>query len=603
MLLFLATWGRPSSERAELTRVLRSMTTVFPALDPSTLREWSMGDDGVLLAMHPDPRRLAPREPVDDATGDTVIYEGLPIDPIAGKTVHRATELRTRWDDVEARLEGVFVALRATHNPAGLELVTDPLGMLPVFYRRSGAAWMVSNSARLLVRAGGSTRLDPLGASLMTVLGQCGGDRTLRDEVRVVEGGARWTWSAGASDPVQRTYFGVADLTHPGPRPDDDELESTLRRIVSAPDPELGPMRIALTGGRDSRLLAAVTAAAGVSFSSFTMGAPESNDAVLASEVARICGAPHEVLPVSRERVVLQWDALARRTIEQNDGMVSLWQAADYLDRPAATDQIEVHLGGLGGEIARSYYLPPQALVRTASLEGVQKILSPPRTAPPGHLLQSAAFSAASEHVRETLAGYAGAGLGYLDTASAYYTFERVRRWGGAQSMKYRGLLDPVLPLCTRPWIRAAFALAPHERALSPLHFRLIQRLDPELHAMPLTGRPWSAQDPRTARLKWLAKLAIGKVHPSLRSLVGPLEPPARPETPAKDQSTWTEDLREALRERALDHTSCDLWELVDRKRFEELLSDSTTPAERARHAGRILHVTTVLEHDADLAG
>lgn len=63
------------------------------------------------------------------------------------------------------------------------------------------------------------------------------------------------------------------------------------------------PVRLALSGGRDSRLMAAVLHAAGVPFTARTHGFADSPDVVLATRIADALGVEHVVaLTGSRER-------------------------------------------------------------------------------------------------------------------------------------------------------------------------------------------------------------------------------------------------------------------------------------------------------------
>jgi hypothetical protein len=293
--------------------------------------------------------------------------------------------------------------------------------------------------------------------------------------------------------------------------------------------------------------------------------------------------------------VARDWEGLVHETITRNAGLVSLWQAADYCGPRESGAGIDVHLGGIGGEIARSYYLDPRGIVAVRSLRRLQQAMAPPRAAPAGSILRDEAYATANAYVCGSLSDLVEMGFQPRDAATAYYAFERVRRWGGAQAGKYRGRIDPYLPLTTRFWLRAAFALRPHERALAPLHYRILEHVDPGLLELPLTGSSWFPQHARREYARWIMALALGKVHPRLRDLLGPLSPSVAGEIPALDQLTWVEDQRAWLADFCLAHGSSEVWRLVDRSRFEAVVSRSADPGERRRHAARIFHVATIL--------
>ena len=109
---------------------------------------------------------------------DLVLYGGAPIDPEGQIAGWSASALAGQWEAVQNRLEGQFVLVRAT--PRSLQVLTDPLGLYPVYYWQRDRTWLVSNSIAILRTITGERSWDPLGLSTSGRL-RLGGGRPYAD--------------------------------------------------------------------------------------------------------------------------------------------------------------------------------------------------------------------------------------------------------------------------------------------------------------------------------------------------------------------------------------------------------------------------------------
>src|SRR5262249_30903649 len=154
---------------------------------------------------------------------------------------------------------------RITRQPsAQVEIITDPLGMHPVFYCRDKCGgWLVSNSVQLLWSlTPGPRRMSDVGCALFLALGYAGGEHTLADGVTVLSGGARWIWTSRTREPRRLEYFGTAALrkgSESGLQESVvDRVASRLGHLLRHAAANSTDLECDLSGGRDSRLLVAL---------------------------------------------------------------------------------------------------------------------------------------------------------------------------------------------------------------------------------------------------------------------------------------------------------------------------------------------------------
>ena len=456
---------------------------------------------------------------------DLVLYDGAPIDPEGQIAGWSASALAGRWEAVQNRLEGQFVLVRAT--PRSLEVLTDPLGLYPVYYWQRDRTWLVSNSIAILRTITGERSWDPLGLSTAAVSGWAGADRTLTANIRVMPGGEVWSVQCDAVGLTKHRYFERAELARlsraANNRPDVPGLARTLRGVVRHASGRGGRLRCALTGGRDTRLLAALLMAEKLSAQYITGGDPDSEDVRIAARIAQRYGLEHVVEDCSREAIASRWAQLAWRLVRENDGLVNVWQAHNLAYTPTSVSSLDTFVWGIGGEICRSFYGVPLLRWQGANPDDVLlRALGRKATQP---LARPAAQAAVVDHVRAFVQEIMDEGFPVEDVPDLYYTYERVRRWAGANLRKYSPTAEVVAPFCGRAYMRAAFQFDALHRWTEPLHYQMLRLLDRRLHRMTFQSgqRRWKSQNAIwnwrrrqiwtavNARLPWRAQVLFRK--------------------------------------------------------------------------------------------
>lgn len=355
-------------------------------------------------------------------------------------------------------------------------------------------------------------------------------------------------------------------------------------------------VRCSLTRGRDSRVVAAAMIAAGARATYYTDGEGESDDIRIARRIATEFNLVHEVTLSEATSVADHWAQLSRRTIEQNDGLISLHQAVDALHLPNTALRYTVTIGGVGGEIARNYYSDPKYLFgrRGKGRDAAVDFLCFRLLSNKVGLIKPDVVATARASVADSVDALLDDGFGWIDIPDAFYGFDRVRRWAGTQTRKLEMVTDCFMPLCTRPWYRAAFSVNAAARWSEQIPHDLIAHLVPGLEQVPLEREGWRPRRAAvgatvvTARKQWKRRapaILRGRSRVEAHARAGWLE--------ANDGAVLTD-----LRERALDHPSASTWDHVDRAEFERLTSPSTRAPQREKLAGTLLAVCTVLSHE-----
>lgn len=247
-----------------------------------------------------------PRAPVtswSDGTGVAVLW-GRALADDDGRAIE-AAELPALWADVARAMPPAFDGYHAAvsyHPHRGLTVGADILGMYPVFWWSDGTVHLVGSSPELFrhhprFRWG----LDLAGLVGILLTTHSVGGRTLMDSVRRLAPGhllavppASLPREVRQYDlPVSTDYF---DLPYSRAL---ELLHDTLSAAVARHVPSDADSTIALSGGRDSRLLAGLMARAGRPFNALTFGEADDFEMRCASGVAKVLGVEHHKIPVT----------------------------------------------------------------------------------------------------------------------------------------------------------------------------------------------------------------------------------------------------------------------------------------------------------------
>lgn len=259
------------------------------------------------------------------------------------------------------------------------------------------------------------------------------------------------------------------------------------------------PVRLALSGGRDSRLMASLLWAAGIPFHAYTHGFANDPDMILGKRIAGVLGIEHEVQLTERQERqdtgTLTVQHPLDRTIhivQMCEGMTSGYESVNRY-QPFA---LAPATSGSGGETLRGGFLYDQ---KDVSRDGLAKRVRSIFHAADWLLTQDAieGFRAASAPW-EACDGFTA-----LDQIYLYY---RTGRWivGSHTATLMNSLYYH--PFFDNRVVRAALRLPAKWRRTEEPFYRTIATLAPAIADIPTEGKRWRFEASRPRRLsQWPA--------------------------------------------------------------------------------------------------
>jgi len=241
------------------------------------------------------------------------------------------------------------------------------------------------------------------------------------------------------------------------------------------------PVELSLTGGKDSRLVAAALVKAGVPVRAHTHGFADHPDVAIATQVAQRLGIAHEIrVPAAPGQEV---DVLGRirATVLVADGMLS---AFENVGRPDPAVSKTITAGGHGGELLRGGYAETAAGRRATALRAAE-LLRRLTSRHLGLLRRGAAVG----YVASLAPWTAALARGPLQALDDFYLVNRAGRWSAAARQAYLIRESLVQPLFDERVVLAARAVPLADRTSGELSRAVLAHLCPALTDVPLAGK------------------------------------------------------------------------------------------------------------------
>lgn len=463
----------------------------FP-VPPETIRAREWHRPGVsLLAWtnEPDDRRQPPML-LEGDNGRVVGVGGYLAAPEEADRLLTAGRLGEAAD----ALGGCFAAFRAADGE--LAAATTITRVCPVFYAETPDLHVVGSRALLVhMVAQGRIRWDVLALEMMIRQGHFMSDETPYQGVTALPPASSIT-IAGGRRTISRSDLPQA-LPAPTRRKDKraaitalgEALLATIEPLRNAPE----PVNLALTGGRDSRLMAALLHAARIPFRATTNGLDDHPDVILARRIAEELGIDHNVIPPKRSQrrdAILVEHPLCRthEVLRTCEGMCSAFESIvgylPYSDKPS--------MSGQSGEILRggSYLL----LAKDLSPRTLRRRLDHT------FLRESQLFTEeANEHARALAAPWQAMENPLAAIEQTYVSF-KVGRWHAAARTGSLRRGDQITPFHDNHVVRLAMSMDPLWRRSEEVVYELIRMFAPRLLRIPVDGKQWRFLADRPSR-------------------------------------------------------------------------------------------------------
>lgn len=563
--------------RSWFDRDTRSATLEYTVESPSGARL-------TVLLETPLPENYAPRIPIDDDAHRLIWTDGFPLHESFDAFDVRELARRTHeWPD----LLGRFAILRLDKRTGEIEIRTDPLGSCPVYLATmEGTDWAVSNVPALAHTLARPGEIDHFGAS--GALCACGPihNHTLITTVRLLGPSSRTTASPDAPPITTRRDRLIEAGVRTPDLETDDAAEMFRHRIapVFARLAEAGfDLRCGLTGGRDSRAVAALLASA-VDEPRYHFGggvdAPESR---IAARVAEALGGSFTLKSDPNNPITDNYDAAERHMLLRDCGMVDF----SFLRPPPADttqgDRREIHLTGQAGEFGRWPFESLTGLLATPSVTASRRRLAGRIAHNGGGLFTEDAHRRARDHITDLVADARAAGVTRVNLQTVVVNQLKAYRWAAMQVTRVAERREMFAPFLSELFFTLSVRISPRDRFADGFQRAIIRRCAPEALAVPFHGYSGTAQRLRNEIVR-NALLSS----PTLARVYGRRKPPGR-------HARWEPWLRPILKERLLAHgPTAEVWRFVDRSQAERALCDESGKLFRAS-IYPLLAATTVI--------
>lgn len=193
-------------------------------------------------------------------------------------------------------LEGAFAALFWDQRARRLTVVTDILGLQPIYIAAKDGAILLATELKGIAAGLGKVEMDPAGWGAFLSMGHTLGETAMLASVRRVPAASIITWDAGSHTSEERRYWRWPENGCVAP-PDTGALVAALTREVAAIARHHVPGTVLLSGGFDSRLILCILRRLGLRPSALAVSHPGERldaDGRFASGIAAALNVPLE---------------------------------------------------------------------------------------------------------------------------------------------------------------------------------------------------------------------------------------------------------------------------------------------------------------------
>jgi asparagine synthase (glutamine-hydrolysing) len=257
-----------------------------------------------------------------------------------------------------AGLNGRFHGVLADHRQGTATLFNDRYGLQRVYYHEARDAFYFAAEAKAILAVRPELRrADPRGLAEFVACGCVLENRTLFDGICVLPCASAWIFRHGSLE-SKKEYFQPREWEEQSEL-DPESYYRAVEEIFSRNLPRYfegtEPIAVSLTGGLDTRMVMAWQRRKPGSLPCYTFGGMmcDSQDVVVAREVAEACGQPHQVIPVGHE-FLSRFQHYAERTVYLTDGCADVSRSADlFVNQKARAIGAVRMTGNYGGEVLR----------------------------------------------------------------------------------------------------------------------------------------------------------------------------------------------------------------------------------------------------------
>ncbi len=401
------------------------------------------------------------------------------------------TGLRNLWSRVFSRLKGSWFCLALNPRLKLLVFANDALARLPVYLSKTEAGLFVGRDIGLARALCPSARPNPLYLALYQIFCYVPGRGSCFDEIDTLRSAtiAVYNWGRDelkVSDCAELRF--VEPLGHGAKTKRLGELVESFLEVVKGYRLE-DKLLLALSGGFDSRAVAAALSRARISFRTLTYldaDRTATDDCLIAGQIAQTLGCPHQQLTLRPESPDLYHSLFA---VKQGMNYLGMSFFLDFLQRLAGGGEpAGLMLTGDGGDKV----FP--CLTAEVELPDGRSLLK--------HLYRQHAFfhpriAAASfgltqqvidSYLLDLVKGYPGSG--YAVKYKWFLLAERSGRWLTEGEDRNRHFVRSETPFLDPAFYQGAMRIPDEWKKGNAFYSMFIQILSPELNKIRLANNP-----------------------------------------------------------------------------------------------------------------
>lgn len=332
-------------------------------------------------------------------------------------------------------------------------------------------------------------------------------------------------------------------------------------------------VRCSLTGGRDSRAIAALVSSV-IDQPRFHFGGPVGGaESLIAERVAATIGGSFELHSGANNPTAKDYDKAERHFLSRSCGTLVLDNLRSAsLAEPDFNHPREVYITGHAGEIARWSLESVLGVFATPSVVASRRHMNNRMVSTGSGLFLPDVLSTIRTHINALIESALALGVKRHNIQSVVARDLRDSRWTAGQIARSFRRNDVLAPFPTHPLMKIAPRMRPRDRFSEAFHRALIHRCAPAALDVPYFKHSGTGQRLRNE----LAREVMLRVRPIERHY-------RRRKGPGR-QARWEPWLRPILRERLLDHpTDSPAWEHISRPELERILTDDTGDLFRTR--------------------
>jgi asparagine synthase (glutamine-hydrolysing) len=255
-------------------------------------------------------------------------------------------------------LNGRFHGLLADRTRGTAMLFNDRYGMHRIYYHESKEAFYFAGEAKAILVVRPELRAaDPRGLGELVACGCVLENRTLFERIHVLPPATAWVFRDGSLE-RKSTYFQSREWEEQDPLDSEtyyQELRETFSRILPRYFNGRESIGMSLTGGLDTRMIMAWQKSPPGILPCYSFGGMfrDSQDVLMARQVAQACGQTHEVIQIGTE-FLSRFPHYAERTVYLSDGCAGVKSSSDLYANERAAEIAPVRMtGNYGTEILR----------------------------------------------------------------------------------------------------------------------------------------------------------------------------------------------------------------------------------------------------------